>query len=293
MDDRDEWLEWRRQGLGGSDIPIILGLTSWGSPGEVWASKVDPEHPGIVATERMQWGNILENIVIDEWARRHDIDPETIKRQVRVEHAEHPWRRATLDGLRDAVVVEAKNTSERPWDTLPEHYRAQNLWQIGNTPGATEGVVIALHQGIELVEYPVEFDADLYERLAGFAAKFWQNVLDRRHPNDAIEATETIKARAIHFADLRERRLALAKEEDAAKAELLLALDGHPEAHVNGAPLVTDKTTDSGQLDTAALIEAHARLTRSDAETVKSMYLKPKPTRRVNVVAKTLEQIAS
>ena len=37
---RTQWLELRRQSLGGSDISAALGLNRWRSPMEVWAEKV-------------------------------------------------------------------------------------------------------------------------------------------------------------------------------------------------------------------------------------------------------------
>ena len=36
---RTQWLELRRQSLGGSDISAALGLNRWRSPMEVWAEK--------------------------------------------------------------------------------------------------------------------------------------------------------------------------------------------------------------------------------------------------------------
>ena len=36
---RAEWLNWRRTGLGGSDIAAVLGLSKWRTPWDVWADK--------------------------------------------------------------------------------------------------------------------------------------------------------------------------------------------------------------------------------------------------------------
>ena len=40
MISREEWLEWRRGGLGGSDVAGVLGVSPWATPFSVWWSKV-------------------------------------------------------------------------------------------------------------------------------------------------------------------------------------------------------------------------------------------------------------
>ena len=35
-----EWLQWRSQGITASDIPIILGLSPYKTPWQLWAEKV-------------------------------------------------------------------------------------------------------------------------------------------------------------------------------------------------------------------------------------------------------------
>ena len=39
MTDREQWLQWRKKGIGASDIPIIMGMTSWSSPTQLWREK--------------------------------------------------------------------------------------------------------------------------------------------------------------------------------------------------------------------------------------------------------------
>jgi len=65
------WLEARRGGITGTDAAAILGLTSFRTPLEVWAEKtgrIVPDDLGGI--ERIQWGNLLEPVVIAETNRR-------------------------------------------------------------------------------------------------------------------------------------------------------------------------------------------------------------------------------
>lgn len=289
--DRALWEQWRRSGLGGSDIPIILGLTSWSTPGEIWASKLDTAAPTVV-TERMQWGNLLENQIIDEWARRHDLDVPADHRQVRAIDEAHPWRIATIDGHTPDLIIEAKNTSLRPWDEPPAHYVAQVTWQLGNA-GADRAVIVALHQGVELVEYPIDFDPELYDLIAARADEFWGHVVAERHPTDALQADPQLIELARGHEALRSARLEYEKKEKAAKATLILWLDGHTEAHVGGQALVTHRSVPRTGLDADALVEAYATATSTDPQTVRDLFTTHTSSPRLNVVAKTLKELTT
>jgi len=64
---REHWLEWRRKGIGGSDVPaIVMDTPRFGSEWEVWLSKVkgvdSKRSGGDILT-----GNLLESAIL-EWA---------------------------------------------------------------------------------------------------------------------------------------------------------------------------------------------------------------------------------
>ena len=66
---REEWLEWRRRGIGGSDAAAVAGLNRWRSPMQVWLEKTG-QIEGSGDNEAMYWGRILEDIIADEFSRR-------------------------------------------------------------------------------------------------------------------------------------------------------------------------------------------------------------------------------
>ena len=59
---RAVWLQERRTGIGGSDVPAILGISPYGSPYSVWADKLGllPERE---CSEAMRQGADLEAYV--------------------------------------------------------------------------------------------------------------------------------------------------------------------------------------------------------------------------------------
>lgn len=273
---REQWLEWRRQGLGGSDIPVIAGYSTWTTPADVWADKlgIADERP---TTERMRWGQVLEDPALDEWATVNDV--EIVARQPRVHDPDHPWRRVTPDRLTPDTAIDGKVTSQPPWpDGPPMAYQAQVTWQMGLSE-REKGLLVVLHQGVEQRVYEIPWSAKFFAALAAKADEFWQLVLDARHPDDAIEADDRIVSLARQLDQLSTDRLAIERQEKALKAELRLALAGHPAAHVGGKDIVTDKTSTRTGLDTDALVAAYAALTDATEDDVRAAFATATETR--------------
>ena len=70
-DDYDGWLHDRRNGIGGSDIAAICGVSDWSSPRDIYLSKTQPlgdDHQ----SEAARWGNVLEQTIAAEWAHRNN-----------------------------------------------------------------------------------------------------------------------------------------------------------------------------------------------------------------------------
>jgi putative phage-type endonuclease len=69
-EERKQWLESRRQGIGGSDAPVILGLSSWKSPLALWAEKTGlAESEDISEKEYVEWGHILEEPIARKYVQ--------------------------------------------------------------------------------------------------------------------------------------------------------------------------------------------------------------------------------
>jgi len=54
--DRQQWLEARKQGIGGSDAPTVAGINPWKSPVELYMEKtgeIEPQEAG----EKAYWGS--------------------------------------------------------------------------------------------------------------------------------------------------------------------------------------------------------------------------------------------
>jgi putative phage-type endonuclease len=123
----EAWLSWRREGIGASDAPVIMGLSPWQTEGELLLLKTgqNVERP---ANDAMQRGKRLEPV-----ARRAYVDQTGIVVEpMCVQSCEHAWMRASLDGLSadGQHVVEIKCPGEKDHclaaaGTVPEKYYPQ------------------------------------------------------------------------------------------------------------------------------------------------------------------------
>ena len=61
----------RRTFIGGSDAPVILGVSKWKTPFRLWQEKVGLIAPDDLSdNERVHFGTVLEDIVAREFAER-------------------------------------------------------------------------------------------------------------------------------------------------------------------------------------------------------------------------------
>lgn len=188
--DRDEWLAWRRRGIGASDIAMVARISPFGGPWAVWADKTGRDVDDDV-TEPMTWGTLLEPVILDEWVRRGGHANVTPGHPF-VHHADE-WIRATPDGFvftdrgdLDAVI-DVKNTGHPwRWDTVPIQYDAQVQWQMIAT-GAWRGILVVLHGGRRLETYDVPADPELMAALLDIGRAFWFDHVLTDTPPPVIE----------------------------------------------------------------------------------------------------------
>ena len=63
---RAEWLKLRQIGIGGSDVAVLLGLSKWRTPLDVYNSKI--EAPEESDNASMEWGRRLEPVIREKYA---------------------------------------------------------------------------------------------------------------------------------------------------------------------------------------------------------------------------------
>lgn len=67
---REEWLLSRQKGIGGSDAAVVLGLSKWKTPFELWLEKTGQVLLDDEQSDAAYFGTILEDIVAKEFEIR-------------------------------------------------------------------------------------------------------------------------------------------------------------------------------------------------------------------------------
>lgn len=187
---RDEWLEWRRKGIGGSDAPAMFpGLHPWVSPLALYLDKTG-EVVNTDESEAMYWGSVLEPAVADRFAAEHP-ELKVRQRHAILRHAEHDWMLCNADrvlgvpggrnGLLEIKTVHQNAADGWQDDQVPNHVMLQWQWSAA-VMGAEWGHIAVLIGGRTYREYAVVADQVLQASLMAAGEAFWQRVIDRDPP---------------------------------------------------------------------------------------------------------------
>lgn len=194
----EEWLCWRRKGLGGSDIAPILGISKWSSAIDIWLSKTNQKHDDCVQSEVMEWGHILEPVIREHF--RKVTGKKVIEVKAILQSIEHPYMIADIDGLTEdnsgnPAILECKCVSEykrSEWeDDIPVYYRTQVEHYLAVT-GLGTAYVAALIGGNSFVIREVHADKEMQEMLVAVEADFWRKVVNMERP--APDSSDACKA---------------------------------------------------------------------------------------------------
>ena len=80
----EEWLEYRKTGIGGSDASVVCGINKYKSPVELWMEKTG-QLPYQEAGEAAYWGTQLEGLVRSEFTKRTGIEVNQVKQILKSE----------------------------------------------------------------------------------------------------------------------------------------------------------------------------------------------------------------
>ena len=212
---RDTWLATRRNGIGGSEVAAVLGISPWGGPWSVWADKRGILQPRAESVA-MRAGTVLEALALDLFGETFGVEVQRVGSRI-------AWfggrEFATLDGIATidgaACPVEAKTARSRDgWgavgsDEVPDHYRAQVLWQLAALPDAPAAFFSVIFGGSDHAWYRVPRDDESLEAMRDLAASWWMRHMGehgtepppdgsdaataeilRRHPLPKLDAAE-------------------------------------------------------------------------------------------------------
>lgn len=176
---REEWLQERQSGLGGSDAGTILGVNKWKSKTQLFFEKTNPELRQEIDNEYIYWGNVLEDVVAKEFENRTGKRVRRDNRMLR--HPEHEFMFANMDRVvvGEKALLECKTTSQYNkdlWegDDIPAQYLCQVQHYMAVT-GYEKAYIAVLLGGNTFIWKEIERDEELISILINAEKDFWQN----------------------------------------------------------------------------------------------------------------------
>ncbi|MEI5946508.1 hypothetical protein ETJ91_00560 [Bacillus albus] len=198
--DHAQWLQARKQGIGGSDVSAIAGLNKWKSVVQVFFEKTQAIEKEDIQSESAYFGNVLEEVVANEFAKRTDLKVQ--RRNAILQHPEYPWMLANVDRL---IVgkkngLECKIASEylkKEWEDeeVPAAYLLQCQHYMAVT-GYEAWWIAVLIGGNKFVHKKIERDEELIQYLIDIEKDFWLNNVEKNEPpmfDGSDASTELLK----------------------------------------------------------------------------------------------------
>lgn len=296
--DRNEWLDYRRAGIGSSEIATIVGLNPYETPYQLWRRKIGLDEPKS-ETFAMKAGHYLEDAVSQfwsdatgrqiikasagDWIVRNDDKP-----FVQVS----PDRTYWLDDNRNndnKGILECKTTQRViDADDLPKTWFCQVQYQLGGAE-IRQGSIAWLTAGREFGYQDLTLVPDFYAWLVEEAERFWvDNVMGGKEPDCAnvqdvlikfnrhtdskvIEVGDEIMQAYTQLKDVRAEISKLEEQKEALEAKLKMGFGDAEAISYGGNTLATWKAgKDSEKFDAKAFQADHPELAKQYTKSVKS-----------------------
>lgn len=182
---KEEWIDKRRSGIGGSDASSVLGFSPYKSSISVYLEKVDYVN-GIKpsfsegnedVSYRMELGNKLEDFVAREFTLKTGKKVRNINGILK--NDKYPFALANIDRavVGEKAFLECKVTNsygKKIWKKeVPMHYQIQMVHYMAIT-GATHCYLAVLIGNEELVIHRIERDEEVINKVMDLEEIFWE-----------------------------------------------------------------------------------------------------------------------
>jgi putative phage-type endonuclease len=289
-----EWLDWRRRGIGGSDVAAIFGMNPYKSAYQCYQDKLGLL-PEITDNNRMRFGRDFEDVVAKWFGEETGFKIEN--RYAIFQHGTYPWMLANIDRwiIGEKAVLECKTAmymfQKEQWgetgtDEVPIAYLFQ-IYHYMIVFGVRTGYLAVIFTDTkEFRHYKFTLDEELAEHIITHTRDFWfENVVRKiepaivdmddvisKYPNDtkaSLVADDATKELCLEHERLRQQAKDIEKQQEAIKVKVGLTVGEHRELLVNDqgktlAAFTTPKgrTTIDGNKLLALSPEIHKEVSR-------------------------------
>lgn len=227
---RAEWLAYRMNGIGGSEVGTVLGLSPYTSSLELYYKKIQPTSE-IEENEAMHWGKALEDLIAERWqywdtnavTMMANYEQKKIIRKCRKINAyiinpDVPYLFASVDRIinhgkeislgryivdnrKPEGVLEIKTISgfsAKQWEQgIPPWYITQ-LQSYLLITGLSYGEIALLRDGRFMEVIPFQKSEIICNEIISRCSKFWSKVLRGREilANENVTSWEELRSAA-------------------------------------------------------------------------------------------------
>ena len=174
---REEWLEWRKKGIGGSDAAAVMGLNRYRGPISVWMDKTGRKHEQEEPSEAMRLGTDREDYVAKRFTE--ETGKKVRRNNYMMQHDDYHFMIADIDReiVGENALLECKTASpyaKERWagDNTPEEYVIQCLHYMAVT-GAEKVYLACLILQTGVVIREIERDDEAIAALEQREKEFW------------------------------------------------------------------------------------------------------------------------
>ena len=179
---REDWLEQRKKGIGGSDASSIMGLNPYSSPLKVYMDKTGKGKDN-GSNEAMRQGTDLEAYVAERFCEETGMKVRRVNKIL--QHPKYPWMLANIDRdiIGEDAGLECKTTS--PYSKfkfedgeINPHYYWQSMHYMAVT-GAQAWYVAVLVLGKSFNVFKIDRDKKAIGRLIAAEKEFWEEYVEK------------------------------------------------------------------------------------------------------------------
>lgn len=174
----EEWVQFRRLHIGGSEAAAICGVDPYCKPEKLWKRKFTGEKQYV--SPAMQRGTQLEPIARKMLGRLDNV----CYLPLVVQHDEYEWMIASLDGYDESTQkgIEIKCPGDKLFDKIiidrdiPKHYIYQIQHQMEVTGLHTWSLIV--FNGTYFEEFHVDRDEEIIQELIEKESRFYESLLE-------------------------------------------------------------------------------------------------------------------
>jgi len=200
-----DWLKERRKGIGSSDVPVILGLSKYRTPLDVWKEKTGLEVIEPADTKYTKFGKRWEDEVADLFVEEKHLK---VFRDNKIRLAEgHPFMICNLDRViasKDGEgrgILEAKTTTTMRYpnwrEEIPPEFFVQVQHQLYVTGWTWAWLAVLLRDSLDTIYWPITRDDEYLENQNKQLFTFWDKVVNEVPPEPVLQDVEAMISKAV------------------------------------------------------------------------------------------------